>query len=193
MRGALSLYAFLALGFYLVFPKYGEDGWKAFVPVWRLGIHARRVGMSRSFSALCVVGGLVLVVQLMGYAAMGGLSAPSGSSMRTIAVMLGDVGVYLTMALFLLIGPAFLGLLAVRTARCFNKPLWFAAGLCLLWPAFMIALGVDKGATYTPADREGVPRNELFLELGFSVLAILFAFVLFALWIKFGFTLPNQS
>ena len=193
MRGALSLYAFLALGFYLVFSKYDEDGWKAFVPVWRLGIHARRVGMSRPFSALCVVGGLVLVIQLMGYVTMGGLSAPSGSVMRTIAMMLGDIGVYLTLALFLLVGPAFLGLLAARTARCFNKPLWFAAGLCLLWPVFMIVLGVDGGAVYVPADREGTPRSELFLELGFSVLAILFAFVLFALWIKFGFTLPNQS
>ena len=193
MRGALSLYAFLALGFYLVFPKYDEDGWKAFVPVWRLGVHACHVGMRRLFFALCVVGGLVLVTQLIGYATMGGLAAPPGSGLRTVAIMLGDIGVYLTMALFLLIGPAFLGVLAARTARCFSKPLWFAAGLCLLWPAFMIALGLDRGATYVPVSRKDSPRSEWFVELGFSALAILFTFILFALRIKLGFTLPNQS
>ena len=193
MRGALSLYAFLALGFYLVFPKYGEDGWKAFVPVLRLGVHACRVGMRRFFSALCVVGGFVLATQLLGYATMGGLAAPPGSGLRTAAIMLSDIGVYLTMVLFLLIGPAFLGVLAARTARCFGKPLWFAAGLCLLWPAFMIALGLDKGATYVPISRKDSPRGERLVELGFSALAILFTFALFALWIKLGLTLPNQS
>lgn len=194
MRGALSLYAFLTLGFYLVFPKYGEDGWKAFVPVWRLGIHARHTGMRRFFFVLCIVSVLVLVMQLMGFAAMGGLSANPDSSWRVVAMALGDLGIYMTMALFLLVGPAFLGMLSARTARCFGKPLWFAVGLCLLWPAFMIALGMDKGATYIPDDQVTPSRDERLVDLGFAVLAVVFAFVLFTVWatLSFSLTLPNQ-
>ena len=194
MRGALSLYAFLTLGFYLVFPKYGEDGWKAFVPIWRLGIHARHMGMRRSFRVLCIVSMLVLVMQLMGFAAMRGLSADPNSGWRVAIMAFGDLGIYMSMALFLLVGPAFLGMLSARTARRFGKPLWFAAGLCLLWPAFMIALGVDKGATFIPDKQTFPSRDERLVDLGFAVLAVVFAFALFIAWatLSFSLMLPTQ-
>lgn len=195
MRGALSLYAFLALGFYLVFPKYGEDGWKAFVPVWRWGIHARHVGMRRPFWLLCVLSGLVFIMLLIGYATMGGLSAPVGSAPRTIAMLLGDLSIYMTLALFVLVIPAFLGVLAARTARHFNKPLWFAAGLAVLWPAFMIALGVDKQAEYLPHGSVAHSKNDRLVELGLAALAVVVAFVLFLTVssLAFGLGLPDQQ
>lgn len=194
MRGALALYVLLTLGFYVVFPKYGESGWKALVPVWRLGIHARRVGMRRFFCALCVASVLVLVVQLIGFAAMGRLSANPNSGWRAAIMAFGNLGIYLSMVLFLLVGPAFLGMLSARTARRFGKPLWFAAGLCLLWPVFMIVLGVDKGAKYIPDDQTSPSQDKRLSDLGFVVLAVLFACVLFTAWatLSFTLTLPNQ-
>lgn len=192
MRGVLSLYILLALGFYLVFPKYGEDGWKALVPVYRLGVHARHVGLSRPFFALCIVGALVLAMHVAGYVAMIGLADSLDSGTRTVALMLGNIAVYMTMALLLLVGPAFMGVLSARTARRFGKSLWFAVGLCLLWPAFMIVLGVDKSATYISISKARPSRGERLVDLAFCVLGVLSAFVLFAIWIKLSFTLPNQ-
>ena len=118
----LIAYICYAVGGYRLFAKFGEPGWKAFIPLYNIYVIFGKVWTNAA--------GLLVVILMLASAILGNTAA-GNETLTTLASVINLVNLIVT----------FVG--GCKLSKSFGHGIPFALGLTFLQPLFIIILGFN--------------------------------------------------